>query len=180
MYTMNSCGCERYRCGECKIQALGRTQGLVQVQHGDERKVWDARHRLQHPEPAMNDIDEPPQRLKCKLFQMLVMADNWMTLCQGSVLAAQGAPLDRAVVEDHVQRPAQQAEGQADEPWGLHLAVRRLTRVLPHQHRLVAQLQLVELVAHLPRAGYEREVVMICGLSDHCIPMHPDASTVAL
>ena len=121
-----------------------------------------------------------------------------------------GAPLDGAVVEDYVQRPAQHAEGEADEPgrlhlvWQqserqqpavmptvakkfveashleegevvtrfpfertrapalnptpqtLHLPVRRLPRVLPHQHRLVAQLQLVQQVAHLPGVRVSR------------------------
>jgi hypothetical protein len=35
------------------------TQGLVQVQHGYEGKVGDARHRLEHPEPAAGEVDQP-------------------------------------------------------------------------------------------------------------------------
>jgi hypothetical protein len=58
---------------------------------------------------------------------------------QGSGMQPRGAPLDGAVVEDHVQRPAQHGEGQADEPGRLHLVWQQCGRQQPAARLTVAE-----------------------------------------
>jgi hypothetical protein len=156
-----------HMCRKCQVPgvtraAAGLTQGLVQVQDGDERKVGDARHRLEHPEPAASEVDQPGEHPEFSTSGLDAACDfvidsrsgsSWAQTdpsgarhprcmnvhSQDSGMQPRGAPLDGAVVEDHVQRPAQHGEGQADEPGRLHLVWQQRGRQQPAATLTVAE-----------------------------------------